>query len=83
MTNTTDQRRSDYNGVEAIKTAKASTSAVVPGYELPSFVLPVSVAEDALYWVQDGLDNADMDMESTGRTRRCRDALKKFIDENS
>ena len=28
MTNTTDPRRSDYNGVEAIKTAKASTGGV-------------------------------------------------------
>lgn len=35
--------------------------------------------ELALWWVEDGLENADMDRSDYIRTRRCRDELKAYL----
>ncbi len=45
-----------------------------------SGLLPVDIVKDALWWVQDGLDNADIDTEAYLRTTKCRDALEEYIE---
>ena len=37
--------------------------------------------EDLLWWVQDGLDNADMTNREYTRTKNCRETVLKHISE--
>ena len=41
--------------------------------------ISVQTAKDALWWVQDGLDNCDLTRKEWRKTVRCRDELKGFI----
>ena len=43
-------------------------------------MISIETLKDALWWVQDGMDNADLSNTDYKRTQKCRDEIKEYID---
>lgn len=45
-------------------------------------VISIQAIRDALWWVEEGLNNVDMDALDRKKTKSCRDELKEFINQH-